>query len=766
MKKAFSAKNIFLKIFLPICAATLLFTCDLFQESPKDFLEDYSSIATVATYTISGNTIPQGAWLNVGSDENLTITYFVDNPGNHRLRAEISLPSGVTLSDNDFIFPENAGLLQSWTEVTDNGAGNITSTVQTETDKNFLTSYFSIEIPQSSLAGIDGDVSQFDISPTVTLYRADFGEEMRMQSVYTIPLRCNTPPAPIDAALGQMIELMGGGTDGTLVLAIKLPALKADDKYLHISENGRTHTFNAPFTDGTTSSDGLWTISSTAPADMKPTYVGGPTAASAGANCYITTDINIKNRAAFGIAINLQDGGGLYSPTYNFISHGQKLLPPVPDSPNTSFDTSESDGMATYTLNAESGTTIHCTATEKSGGSVVYSGSGASPLAIKLPAGEFKISAVAKKQGFVDSDEFTKDITINPSVFFVSAHGSDTDGNGSKSKPFATIGKANSAAASVSATNPIRIFLLTDLELQPNGVTYNNMILQGCAGGNKGSRVTISINFTTGGTDAFLLGGNVEMYDLNITQASSSAFLSNGIAFGSTGGALSLKNVSITGLRTTNGAVFLKTGVTLNILGGVKITGNTSGGTPKNLYLDDGAKITLENGSLTGTQVGVFTETKPTTSASVIITSGYKAAGGSSSSLNSYFTSDEGFGLKMGGVEAVLTANGGSIGIKPPEEISFSFDSANINNSEYSGNGGGITIFAFGDGTLITDMTKFTTFTADIYLGSVSIGKHFDNRSFRFEPSWNLDDGTYVIKIYAIYGGTEFSGELTYHYTK
>lgn len=761
MKKAFSAKNIFLKIFLPICAATLLFTCDLFQESPKDFLEDYSSIATVATYTISGNTIPQGAWLNVGSDENLTITYFVDNPGNHRLRASVKLPIPFTPK-----FPENENgeLCQTWFEETVDDEGNVAQTSRTETETNFLLSTFSIEIPQSSLAGIDGDVLQFDISPTVTLYRADFGEEVRMQSVYTIPLRCNTPPAPIDGAVGQMIESMGGGTDGTLVLAIKLPALKADDKYLHISENGRTHTFDAHFSDGDYSTDGLWTISSTAPADMKPTYVGGPTAASAGANCYITTDINIKNRAAFGIAINLQDGGGLYSPTYNFISHGQKLLPPVPDSPNTSFDTSESDGMAVYILKAESGTTIHYTV-EKASGSVVYSGSGASPLAIKLPAGEFKISAVAKKQGFVDSDEFTKDITINPSVFFVSALGSDTDGNGSKSKPFATIGKADSAAASVSATNPIRIFLLTDLELQPNGVTYNNMILQGCAGGNKGSRVTISINFTTGGTDAFLLGGNVEMYDLNITQASSSALLSNGIAFGSTGGTLRLKNVSITGLRTTNGAVFLKTGVTLNILGGVKITGNTSGGTPKNLYLDDGAKITLENGSLTGTQVGVFTETKPTTSASVIITSGYKAAGGSSSSLNSYFTSDEGFGLKMGGVEAVLTANGGSIGIKPPEEISFSFDSANINNSEDSGNGGEITIFAFGDGTLI-DMTKFTTFTAYIYLGSVSIGKHFDNYSFRFEPSWNLDDGTYVIKIYAIYGGTEFSGELTYHYTK
>ncbi|MDE5775420.1 MAG: hypothetical protein K2H67_00900, partial [Treponemataceae bacterium] len=260
MKKVLSAKNIFLKIFLPICAAAILSTCDLFQESPKNFLEDYASIATVANTQFSGDAIPQGAWLNVGSDENFKITYFVDNPGNHRLRAAIEFPTPNVKAVAEIDFPENAGLLRSWIEETIDGDGNVTQTPQTEDETNFLKSTFSVTIPAASLAKIDGDVSQFNISPTVTLYRADFGEEERMQSFHTIHLRCNSPPAPIEGAVGQMIVT---GDVQKLVLAIKLPALKLDDKYLTVSENGRTHVFDAHFSDDDASSDGLWTISST-----------------------------------------------------------------------------------------------------------------------------------------------------------------------------------------------------------------------------------------------------------------------------------------------------------------------------------------------------------------------------------------------------------------------------------------------------------------------------------------------------------------------
>ena len=452
MKKVFSAKNIFLKIFC-ICASAFFPACDLFQESPKDFLEDYASIATVAKYEFSGEAILQGAYLNVGSDKDFKITYFVDNPGNHRLRAAIEFPNGLILSDNDFDFPENAGLLRSWIEETIDGDGNVTRTTRTESGTDFLLSTFSIKIPQASLANIDGKVSQFNISPTVTLYRADFGEEERMQSFHTIPLRCNTPPAPIESAVGQMIVT---GDVQKLVLAIKLPALKNGDKYLTVSENGRTHVFEKPAnaTDFAGATSSGWTIYSSqrdveqaVGGTLSPTYDGGKTAASIGANCFITTDIDIKGRAPFGITLTLTDEGGLSS-SLPFTSHGQKCLPPT--SPSTSpLSQSESDGMATYVLNAESGATIHYTV-KKSGSAENYSGgSGVSPLTIKLPAGTFDISAYATKPGFADSNVFPDSITVTPSVFFVSASGSDTNGNGSKSKPFATIAHAASSLNSL-----------------------------------------------------------------------------------------------------------------------------------------------------------------------------------------------------------------------------------------------------------------------------------------------------------------------------
>lgn len=779
MKKVFSAKNIFLKIFC-ICASAFFPACDLFQESPKDFLEDYASIATVATYTISGNTILQGAYLNVGSDKDFKITYFVDNPGNHRLRAAIEFPNGLILSDNDFDFPENAGLLRSWIEETIDEDGNVTRTTRTENETNFLKSMFSIKIPAAFLANIDGKVSQFNISPTVTLYRADFGEELRTQSFHTIPLRCNTPPAPIEGAVGQMIPTTAAdGSDvQKLVLAIKLPApLKADDKYLTVSENGRTHVFEKPAnaTDFAGATSSGWTISSTQPQGMEATYDGGKTAASIGANCFITTDIDIKGRAPFEITLTLTDEGGLSSSPHTFTSHGQKCLPPT--SPSTSpLTQSESDGMATYTLNAESGATIHYTV-KKQGSAENYSGgSGVSPLTIKLPAGTFDISAHATKPDFVDSDVFTDSITVTPSVFFVSASGSDTSGDGSKSKPFATIAHAATSLNSL-VPPPIgtetKIFLLSDLAITDNqtitlspanGTTLN---LRGCKDGSAGSRVTVSFKFSQGNiSSAFVIQGAVQMQDLTIKQTQDSTVINDGIAIRS-GSTLSLKNVSVTEMKTRIGAVNLE-GNNLNILGGVNITGNTAAdGAPKNVYLPTGKTLNVQQGSLEGTQIGVSTQADPA-AASVTITNGYSAAGYRNAQLSSYFTSDAGFALKLESGEAALAASGGSIGIVAPQNIKFSFESANIKEMD-GGNGDGITIFSFGDGTLINDMTKFTTFTADIYLGPVSTGKHVDlksNNTFSFDSKWNLDDGTYFINITAIYGGTEFSGVLTYEYTK
>ena len=762
MKKVFSAKNIFLKIFC-ICSAAFFPACDLFQESPKDFLEDYASIATVATYTISGNTISQGAYLNVGSDEDLTITYIVDNPGNHRLRAAIEFPNGLILSDNDFDFPENAGLLRSWIEETIDEDGNPQQVTRTESGTDFLRSTFSIKIPAASLANIDGKVSQFNISPTVTLYRADFGEEKRMQSLHTIPLRCNSPPAPIDDAVGQMIVK---GDVQKLVLAIKLPALKTDDKYLTVSENGRTHRFerpaNATYFSGATSSDGLWTIYSTEPQELQPTYDGGKTATSIGANCFITTDINIKGREPFEITLTLTDESGLSSSPRTFYSHGQKCLPPTSQS-TSPLTQSESDGMATYNLNAESGATIHYTVKKSDSAENYSGGSGVSPLAIKLPAGDFKISAYATKPGFEKSDNFEPTITVTQSICFVSASGNDTSGDGSKSKPFATIAHAASLLVPPPIGTETKIFLLSDLEITDNhtitlspanGTTLN---LRGCKDGSAGSRVTVSFKFSQGNiSSAFVIQGAVQMQDLTIKQTQDSTVINDGIAIRN-GSTLSLKNVSVTEMKTRIGAVNLE-GNRLSILGGVNITGNTTAdGAPKNVYLPAGKTLPVQQGSLEGTQIGVSTAADPA-AAPVPITSGYSAAGYRNAQLSSYFTSDAGFALKLESGEAALAASGGSIGIVTPKEITFSLDAT-------SGDGSAITVSAFADGDPL-DFAGFTTFAGEVWSGVTQL-KRFSTNKFSFDSKWNLDDETTcTIKITAIYGGTAFNGDLTYVYTK
>lgn len=703
--------------------------CNLLQETPGSFLEDYGSIATVANVDIRGGTqTQQGGWLNVGSDGDLTITYTIDNPGNHRLRA-IVLPLSIDFTPD---FPE---------------------------DVFFLRSTFSLKISGSDLDAIDGKSEQCNISPTVILYRADFGEEERIQSQHTIALRCNTPPQPVEAAVGQKIP------DETLVLAIKLPTLKDDDKYLIVSALGQTHTFSLPISDG--SSSGGWMISSTAPTGMGKTWDGGPSA-PVGANCYITTNINIKNRAAFAVHFTLQDELGLTSQTYTLNpSHGARLSPPYHTTPGDddpiTLAQDESDGMATYTLRADAGT-IHYTVSQTSGGSHTYSGSGASPLAIKLPAGEFKVSAVAKAAGFEDSEAFTQDITVTSSIFFVSASGSDASGDGSKSNPFATITKAQDSFGTLASGSTAKIFILNNLAINSPVTLSKNLLLQGAAGGTKGSRVTLTASLASSDTAFAISGsGDVEMNAITLSQASSTS-IASGINIASAG-SLSLGNVSVTGMNTTSGAVVVEGTLTLKAPGNVKITGNTSSGKAKNVYLPKGKTINITTGSLTGSQIGVSTEEKPDDTKMITITTGYGTAGYKTTDLKNQLQGDEYEPIVSSG-EVVLTINGGGdIDVSPNMKIVFSFSNTDSTKGTDSGDGTNIQIYAFGDGNLL-NISDFTTLTARItyYTGHYIKGVNLKNEN-PFSLGVN-DAGIYRITIEGTYkNGQSADDELDYTIT-
>lgn len=778
MKNRIRQKINFIKIFLPICAAALLSACDLFQETPKDFLEDYGNIANVAKTEFSTEVVPQGAWHNIGSSGDVTINYIIENPGDHRLRAEVTFPNEIALSEVSIVFPENDGLLRSWTEVVDDGAG---STTRTENETNFLTSTFSITFPQSLLDTIDGNISQFDISPTVMLYRTDFGAEERPQSSHTIRLLCNTPPEKISNAVGEKIV---ADENETLVLAIELPALKMDDKSLTVEENGRKHVFDLPISDGAKSSDGLWTISSAAPAGIEAaTYdEDGKPIMLDSADCYITTDIDIKELAPFNIALTLTDEGGLTS-QYSFTSHGRKLDAPYPTSAAT-LEQDESDGMAAYTLQATDGATIHYTVTQTSpvGGAYSDSGSGESSLEIELPAGTFTITAHAEKEGFVKSDDFTKIVTVNPSVFFVRAEGDDASGNGSKSVPFATIKKAvDSFMSFAPAPTSAKIFILDDIYIGDGdavSITGMNLTLRGCKDGNVGSRVTVFCALTSG--SLFDIDGSVSMLDLDISQTADSIAsggvdkaisVSNGATLNmenvsisgmkvsssgilvESGGTLNLKNVSINGNTTSGGALRLEGD--LNILGDVKITGNTaaSGGS-LNLYLPDGKTLAINSGSLSGTQIGISTRTDPTQVAPVIITSGHY---GGSDTLGAYI-SDKDYALKLNAsneVQLTLSGGSGTITPNPPATLTFSSSTANMSD------GIEFTISA-SDGVNAIAASDII-WALEIYQGSVSTGIRSNSNIIKIPSSYSA--GTYVIKINARYSGQPYSDELNYKKT-
>ena len=448
----------------------------------------------------------------------------------------------------------------------------------------------------------------------------------------------------------------------------------------------------------------------------------------------------------------------------------------------------ESDGMAAYTLQATDGATIHYTVTQTSpvGGAYSDSGSGTTPLEIELPAGTFTITAHAEKEGFVKSDDFTKIVTVNPSVFFVRAEGDDASGNGSKSVPFATIKKAvDSFMSFAPAPTSAKIFILDDIYIGDGdavSITGMNLTLRGCKDGNVGSRVTVFCALTSG--YLFDIDGSVSMLDLDISQTTDS-IASGGVDKAisvSNGGTLNMENVSISGMKVSSSGILVESGGTLNlknvsingnttsggalrlegdlnILGGVKITGNTvaSGGN-LNLYLPDGKTLAINSGSLSGTKIGVTTETEPSaTNLAVPITSGFYG-----SNPASVFSSDKNYALSLNlenEVQLKLKGGGGTITpITPPSEIKFSFDEDDITKISESGTGGTITIYAFADKKPIA-ASELTNWAVSIYK-HVPTGNRFSTNTFTFPTT--LDAGTYTIHIEVKYGGVDYDGNLTY----
>ncbi len=794
------------KIVFSVFASACVFSCKNFESDLGSFFESYGNIASVKSVNYSRPLYTGDGSYAIDSDSDFTVSYIIDNPGNFSLLV-VGNSSHTKLESNNLI----------------------------------TRSYTAAELAALELEGgkITTSFSLIGLAPN--------GKYLPQSSYNGPDILCNSPPSKINNALGQMYSDAGASIDERLVVAVQLPQLPAtapDWKSL-VAVDKRTGTvhqfdFDPPKTstliDGTESNG--WTIATSAPAGLGPTYSGGPTfspMSGEGVVYYIVTDIdNLTYMEPFLIDLTIKDQGGLTNPI-EIPSHAVKLAPPtcninvasvsntldqayvefiihapanasdatlhyaIADSSgnpvaDTSGSATEHVGDATFRLYPKingvpetytisqayatktgwmdsddaaatfgGGGTISVTGVQLSAptcnlvdgqtypqetelvitspeaadvgwiynidGGAFIAGSAPSPASIRLEeAGAYAFAYYAQKDYYEKSANVNMTFDISLTALYVASYGLDTNA-GTKAYPFGTIQHAidTFAAGSTPASPANTIYILTDMTTI-NGLTsmgngYVNIV--GCNGGESG----------VPGTPVALACA----HDVTVIQLS--------------GGTMSLRAVSITGIDgTSNGAVYVAGG-TFILKDKVTITGNKkSDGTAMNVNIGSGV-ITVDANGISGTKVGVTSASAPSLGSPVEITSGYGTSASASDSPALHFASDNasyGIGLNAAGTEAALVTGGGSIDIGDIASVSFAA----------AGSAGVYTVKATAtptSGSPLDITSEVTAWTLKLYCLNTYTGMASATNTMDLSA---LGEGMYIMKISAVYGAKTYSGEV------
>lgn len=362
-------------------------------------------------------------------------------------------------------------------------------------------------------------------------------------------------------------------------------------------------------------------------------------------------------------------------------------------------------------------------------GGAFIAGSAPSPASIRLEeAGAYAFAYYTQKDYYEKSANVNMTFDISLTALYVASYGLDTNA-GTRSSPFGTIQHAiDTFAAGSSPNSPDNSVYILDDMTSINGLTsmgsgYVNIV--GCNGGESG----------VPGTPVALACA----HDVTVIQLS--------------GGTMSLRAVSITGISgTSNGAVYVAGG-TFILKDKVTITGNKkTDASAMNVNIGSGV-ITVDAAGLSGTKVGVTSASAPSLGSPVEITSGYGTSASASDSPMLHFASDNasyGIGLNAAGTEAALVTGGGSIGIGDIASVSFAA----------AGSAGVYTVKATAtptSGSPLDITSEVTAWTLKLYYLNTYTGMTSATNTMNLSA---LGEGTYIMKISAVYGGKAYSGEV------
>ena len=448
-------------------------------------------------------------------------------------------------------------------------------------------------------------------------------------------------------------------------------------------------------------------------------------------------------------------------------------------------------------------------------GTVVAEGTKTSPVTVPVEIGKYYVKAYASCIGYIDSDYMNDDeehcstpenaFTVHRSQnFYVRKTGNNGINNGSKNKPYRTIQKCIDQIRNMAQNDP------TD--------NYYCIILQSDISVDSSDTSSVLADFTKTGVSSdeelvYYIEGN--SYTVNATGKSTASKIGSGtkvilnnVNIKGAGievdsGTLDFESGSIKGITSNDSGCAIKAlsgELFLGTDGLVTVSGNTCtadedpcavyiGGTtdcgitkaviydnkdsddnPANLYLaknSDQQKLLNITGAITGTKIGIQTESEPVAGSYVTFTNAYGYNQGNNEDVTpgTYFIGDkEGVGFDAATGEAVLAKNGGSFNINFEEDITFALESMYVPyHTEKTMN-----IIVTKKKTVGTE-TKETDVTADCtdfnyslcYFGDDIGSTYYTNSTTRsFTIKNTLRSGTYKLFVSCKYHNVIYSQEL------
>lgn len=708
----------------------------------KNFFDEYTNTASIGEYSISPNDLllDKYGYICIPWTEDHEVTFYLRNPQHF-----------------SFVRGANMNL-----DLAGNADGNVLSGMEAVTieqdpeDPTILKLTYPTEFLQAHATGTD-------ISPLVNLFhpvsQADFGvySELKLSSN-------SVPPTPNGAVVLQTNE-----TPSTWVVCFNLPEANTINKFHNDIESFtfKDTTYNVNISNGVISYESD-IITTTRPGNIVANARTGVNFTSDGQSTYIfTNDIADENNKIY--TLKFVDKAGLSS-TIDISAQGSKLTSAnAYNSSDTAFNAAlpagisnrnviqqDSDGNAQIVLHAFPNTLQTSTSAESQtydadGASIIYEiYSDATCLnliksgtitgltgTINLPNGTSYIKAIVRKPLYVDSDPVIWQCHSICTRLYVSSSGNDTDNNGSKEKPFATVQKAVQViengilVGDYTSLDTLEVILLSDItadsafDFSSNNDSFvnfsstfnNNTVLVRSDGdtirtisANQNSSdssprqkrvMTVAagtinltnINLSSGynlttsnsgsGAGLAILGGSV-VYT-NGSVSGNTAYIGGGIYLAEDS-SLSLNKVTISDnvATSTGGGLYAEGNLTL---AGQEITINSntlSNGSAGNLYLTEGKLITVSadigNSSIAINKV-FGQDGEPTVDSPVIFTQGY--GNYNSSAPGSIFTTENEYPIGSINGEAAFTLSGGTLYVPTNYSFTTSLATAAANGNYY-----------------------------------------------------------------------------------